>query len=109
MLSSPDSSPSKPASYRPSDMQGVTAVALNAVSSSAPWLAAAQRVSKRTVRITVYELLPDVSLASQLHSMPTSQVYQADLTEPLLVKVSLLYRVVSVPNARSLSRCQYLS
>ncbi len=68
-------------------MQGVTAIALNASSSPAPWLAAAQRVSKRTVRITVYELIPGISLASQLHSMPTSQIYQADLTEPLLVKV----------------------
>ena len=67
--------------------QGVTAIALNVSSSSAPWLAAAQRVSKRTVRITVHELIPGISLASQLHSMPTSQVYQADLTEPLLVKV----------------------
>lgn len=68
-------------------MQGVTATALNVSSSPGPWLAAAQRISKRTVRITVYEFIPDISLASQLHSMPTSQVYQADVTEPLLVKV----------------------
>lgn len=70
-------------------MQGVTAIAVNVVSSPAPWLAAAQRISKRTVRVTVYALVPDVSLASRLHSTPTSQIFQADLTEPLLVKVPL--------------------
>ena len=70
-------------------MQGVTATAVNVVSSPAPWLAAAQRISKRTVRVTVYALVPDVSLASRLHSTPTSQIFQADLTEPLLVKVPL--------------------
>lgn len=68
-------------------MQGVTATALNVAAGHAPRLAAAQRISKRTVRITVYEVVPGVSLSSQLPAMLTSQVYQADLIEPLLVKV----------------------
>ena len=70
-------------------MQGVTAIAVNAAISPAPWLAAAHRVSKRTVRVTVYELIPGISLASGMHAPPAQQIYQADLTEPLLVKVDL--------------------
>ena len=68
-------------------MQGVTAIAVNVATSSAPWLAAAHRVRKRTVRVTVYELIPGISLASGMHAPPAQQIYQADLTEALLVKV----------------------
>ena len=70
-------------------MQGVTAIAVNVATSPVPWLAAAHRVSKRTVRVTVYELIPGISLASGMHAPPAQQIYQADLTEPLLVKVDL--------------------
>ncbi len=60
---------------------------MNVATSPAPWLAAAHRINKRTVRVTVFELVPGISLASGMHAPPAQQIYQADLTEPLLVKV----------------------
>jgi hypothetical protein len=44
-------------------------------------------VSKRSVRIVVLEVLPGAGLGTRLHAPPVATLSQADLPEPLLVKV----------------------
>jgi hypothetical protein len=55
-------------------------------------LAVAVRVSKRAVRLAIYEIVPGAGLGSQLHSQPAACLSQTDLAEPLLVKVTGLHR-----------------
>ena len=71
------------------DAQGATAMALQPTSvlGPRPKLAAALRVSKRAVRVVVYEIMPGAGLGTRLVSAPAVCLSQADLPEPLLVKV----------------------
>lgn len=70
-------------------VQGATAVALQPPEPGVrrPRLAVAQRVSKRSVRIVILEVLPGAGLGTRLHAPPAVALSQADLPEPLLVKV----------------------
>lgn len=67
--------------------QGVTAIALDTASGLQSQLAVAVRASKRSVRVLVYEIVPGVGLGTQMHSQPAICLSQAELHEPLIVKV----------------------
>ena len=70
-------------------MQGATAIALQPPDPGVrrPRLAVAQRVSKRSMRVAVLEVQPGTGLGTRLHAPPAVTLSQADLPEPLLVKV----------------------
>ena len=80
-------------------LQGATAMALQpgAVPGPRPRLAAALRVSKRAVRVAVYEIMPGAGLGTRLVSAPALCLSQADLPEPLLVKVRIWDTLRSPP------------
>ncbi len=67
--------------------QGVTAIALDTGAGLQSRLAVAVRTSKRRVRLLVYEIVPGVGLGSQILSQPAICLTQAELLEPLYVKV----------------------
>ena len=69
------------------DAQGVTAIALDTGAGLQLRLAVAVRTSKRSVRLLVYEIVPGVGLGTQMHSQPAICLTQAELVEPLYVKV----------------------
>lgn len=69
------------------NVQGVTAIALDTAAGLQSRLAVAVRTSKRSVRVLVYEVVPGVGLGTQMHSQPAICLTQAELSEPLIVKV----------------------
>ncbi len=65
----------------------MTAIALDTAAGLHSRLAVAVRTSKRSVRVLVYEVVPGVGLGTQMHSEPAVCLTQAELPEPLIVKV----------------------